>query len=143
MSCCENKDPLDRIYVPLSERLIQFGEDTYGEMVMDKYKYTHMWVFTFYSDIDFCETCQKRFTSMNKWFSDYGLFDDPIRNVKWVVEDEPEKNMIYKEMGFTKTPMHIFTDSDGKIIDIFTGFPTPEWLEKYILPLIRKGTSLL
>lgn len=143
MGCCDKKAPIDGIYVPLSKRLIEFGVETYGEQLMEKYRYTHVWVFSFYEDADMCEDCQMKFSAMNKWFMDYGLFDDPIRNVKWIVEDQPQKNLIYKEIGFTKTPMHIFTNSEGKIFDIVAGFPTAEWLEKYILPLIRQGTELI
>lgn len=137
MTCCNKKAPIDHIYMPLNKRLVEFGKEVSGEQLMSEYSSTFMWVFTFYGEDDLCDDCKFKFAAMNQWFIRYGLFTDPTRNVKWILEDEPEKNLIYQEMGFTKTPMHIFSDSDGKIIDIIMGFPTPEWLEKYILPLIK------
>ena len=74
---------------------------------------------------------------MNYWFHKYGLFTDPVRNVKWIVENEPNKNLIYQEIGFVKSPMHIFTLGNGNVIDIVAGFPDEHWLEKYILPIIQ------
>lgn len=138
MTCCNKKAPLDHIYVPLSKRLIEFGAEVSGEQLMREYSTTFMWIFTFADAKEICEECNFKLAAMNDWFMQYGLFTDPTHNVKWIYEDEPEKNLIYKEMGFTKTPMHVFCDSSGKIIDIIMGFPTPEWLEKYILPIIRK-----
>ena len=138
MTCCNKKAPIDYIYVPLSERLVDFGKEVSGEQLMKQYSSTFMWVFTFYGDDDLCDDCKFKFAAMNQWFQQYSLFTDPIRNVKWILEDEPEKNLIYQEMGFSKTPMHMFCDKDGKIIDIIMGFPTPEWLEKYILPLVKE-----
>lgn len=137
MSCCNKKAQIDYIYVPINKRLVEFGKEVSGEQLMREYSNTFMWLFTFYGDDDLCDDCQFKFAAMNQWFIKYGLFTDPIRNVKWILEDEPEKNLIYQEMGFTKTPMHLFCDSNGKIIDIIMGFPTPEWLEKYILPLVK------
>lgn len=137
MTCCNKKSPLDSIYSPISKRLVEFGMEVYDDAVLEKYSNTFLWIFTFYHDDEMCEECQFKFSDMSTWFSKYGMFENPTRNVKWVIEDEPDKNLIYKEIGFSKTPMHIFCDSDGKIIDIVTGFPTPDWLEKHILPLIQ------
>lgn len=143
MSCCNQNAQLDNIYLSLHKRLLEFGNEIYGEQLMASHPSTFMWIFTFYSDAELCEECQFSFSAMNKWFHDYGLFNNPIRNVKWIIEDEPEKNFIYKELGFSKTPMHLFCDKDGKIIDIIMGFPTPEWLEKHILPLIQADMNIL
>ena len=139
MSTIGSRAAVDTIYNPLSKRLIDFGNDAYEHQDNNNI-HTTLWLFTFYSEENLCEPSQPRFTEMHTWFDNYGLFNDPISNVKWVVEDEPSKNLIYTEMGFTKNPMHIFTDSDGNIFDIFIGFPNSTWLEKHILPLIRKGS---
>jgi len=138
MACCEEKLISD-IYVPLNKRLLDFGSEIIGPQLMFKCPQTMIWIFTFYYDEDMCDDCKLRFSAMNHWFQQYELFDDPIRNVKWIVEDEPNKNLIFSEIGFTKTPMHIFCRGDGSIIDIVTGFPEPRWLTKYILPIIQES----
>lgn len=137
MSCCKQA-AMSNIYTPLDKRLLAFGEETYSGPVLEKFKKTKMWIFSFYRDEDLCEDCVNKFTAMNQWFEKYNFFNDPIYNVKWVVEDSPDNNLIYLEMGFTKSPMHIFADEHGRVIDIISGFPPPEWLEKYILDVIRK-----
>lgn len=138
MTCCDKKAPIDHVYVPLNKRLVDFGKEVSGEDLMKEYSYTFMWIFTFYTEDDLCDDCQYKFSIMYQWFQKYGLFTDVTRNVKWIHEHEPDKNLIYREMGFTKTPMHLFCDSEGKIIDMIMGFPTPEWLDKYILPLVKE-----
>jgi len=137
MTCCNEKAPLDNIYIPLNKRLIQFGTEIYGDDLNNIYKSTHMWVFTFYGEDDMCDDCMFKFSRMTNWFTQYGLFTNPEKNVKWILEDEADKNLIYQEMGFSKTPMHIFCNKNGDIHDIIIGFPTDEWLEKHILPLIN------
>lgn len=141
MACCKKKAQLDNIYTPISKRLVEFGKEVYGEEGMSQYKDTFLWVFSFYETSEMCEECKFKFTAMSKWFTDYGLFKNVNRNVKWVLEDEPTKNLIFVEMGLSKTPIHIFADSNGRIIDMVVGFPTIEWLESYILPLIQDGMN--
>ena len=139
MTCC-NEKTRSQFYNKLSDRLLRFGEETY-EASGDPYiKHTHLWVFTFYREDDLCPDCQLQLGKMNGWFEKYGLFNDSTRNVKWVVEDQPDSNLIYTEMQFTKTPLHIFADSKGRIIDMVGGFPEEYWLEKYMLPVIREAT---
>ena len=53
------------------------------------------------------------------------------------------QNTNSKELGFTKSPLHLFCDGDGKIIDIISGIPTTEWLEKHILPLYQRDTKIV
>ena len=137
MTCC-NKTGMSTEYSPLDKRLLAFGKDTYKGPILEKFSQTKMWIFTFYRDEDLCEDCTTKFAAMNQWFEKYNFFNDPIYNVKWVVEDEPDNNLLYIEMGFTKSPMHIFTDPKGRVIDIVSGFPPPSWLEKYILDVIRE-----
>jgi len=139
MSCCEDI-PIDGSYVPLNKRLIEYGKDSYGEELLKKFTYTHMWIFTFYDNKDFCIDCQSKFSKMAKWFAKYNLLNDVIKNVKWIVDDEIENNLIFKDLDIKKTPIHLFCDSNGKIIDIIYGFADDEWLEKYILPLIRSDS---
>jgi hypothetical protein len=136
MACCEDF-PIDDIYVPLSRRLVDYGKEVYGETLLKSYPYTHMWIFTFYKDSDLCVDCEQKFAEMAKWFNDYGLFQDAMKNVKWVVDDDIDNNMILKDMAVHKTPMHLFCDKEGKIIDLVYGFPSIEWLKKYILPYIN------
>ena len=47
-----------------------------------------------------------------------------------------------KELELTKSPMHLFCDGDGKIIDIISGIPTIEWMESHILPLYQQDMKL-
>jgi hypothetical protein len=142
MSCCEQKAQLDTIYLPLNRRLVEFGKEVSGDPLMNIYPNTFLWVFTFYNEEDICEECQDKLGGINKWFSDYGMYTNPTRNLKWIIEEEPDKNLIYKELGFTKSPMHLFCDGDGKIIDIINGIPTTEWLEKHILSLYQRDTRI-
>jgi len=138
MGCCGGGPPIDGIYVPLNKRLINYGREQYGEQLLEKFKKTHIWLFTFYDDknIRGCQECGSKLSEMGSWFAKYGLFDNLIKNVKWVIDDNVSNNMILKDMNVTKTPVHFFCDEQGKIIDIVYGFPTPDWLEKHILPLV-------
>lgn len=142
MACCEEK-AIGDIYTPLNKRLVEFGSEVLGPAFISKMPHTLLWIFTFFYEEDLCEECKVKFTNMNYWFHKYGLFEDPVRNVKWIVENEPNKNLIYQEMGFTKSPMHIFTNENGDVIDIVTGFPEERWLEKYILPIIQQSKAPL
>lgn len=143
MACCGQKSQLDNIYLPLNKRLVEFGKEVSGESLMNAYPSTFIWVFTFYREQDMCEECHDNLGAVNKWFVKYGMYTDPIRNLKWIIEDEPDRNLIYKELGLTKSPTHIFCDGDGKIVDIISGIPSTEWLEKHILPLFQQDMKLL
>lgn len=139
MSCCEDT-PIDGEYVSLNKRLIQYGKDSFSEELLKKYPHTHMWVFTFLDEDDMCIECQTKFSKMSQWFSKYNLLDDVMKNVKWVFDDEIKNNLIFKDLGINKTPVHLFCDSNGKIIDIIYGFADVDWLDKHILPLIRSDS---
>ena len=135
MGCCGGA--FDDIYLPLNQRLVRFGMETYKEYDPSYNEIPKTWLFTFYEENELCEECKHMLSSMNEWFEKYSFFSDPTTKVNWVLEDNPKMNAIYKELGFTKTPMHIFCDSFGNIFNIFVGIPDSEWLEKYILKAIR------
>jgi len=136
MGCCEDI-PIDDVYIPLSTRLVDYGTDSYGEQLLNKFPHTHMWIFSFYKDEELCIDCEQKFADMAGWFTKYGLLEDSLKNVKWVVDDDVDNNLILKDLAIQKTPLHLFSDEHGKIIDVVFGFPSPQWLEKHILPLIR------
>ena len=127
-------------YSTLDKRLVDYGKEVYGTDLMDSYPLTHIWLFTFYctDEMEKCTDCMQKIASMGEWINKYGLLDDSVKNVKWVIDDEPGNNLILRDLHIEKTPVHIFTSGDGKIIDILYGFPDTSWLEKYILPLVRK-----
>lgn len=148
MGCGCNKSEVEPIinystegeYLPLNKRLVEYGKEVYGKELLAKFNITHMWIFTFYCEeaMNKCDDCIEKLSEMGRWISKYGFLEDPIKNIKWIIEDEPDKNLIIKDLHITKTPVHIITNGEGKIIDILYGFPDPQWLEKYILPFIRK-----
>jgi hypothetical protein len=137
MGCCKDSVPIDGIYVPLNKRFVEYGTTNYGKN-MEQFPDTHMWIFTFYDDDEMCQECGPRLVEMGKWFKQYGILESLHRNVKWIIDDNISNNLILRDLNIVKTPVHFFCASDGKIIDIVYGFPTYEWLEKYILPMIRK-----
>lgn len=137
MGCCEDI-PIDGEYIPIHRRFLEYGKDSYGDTLAEKFPITHMWIFTFYEDAELCTECQDKLSEMHSWFEKYNLFNDPIKNVKWVVDDDIANNLILIDLHVNKTPVHFFCDSDGKIVDIVYGFPDTVWLEKHILPLITK-----
>ena len=136
MGCCDDT-PIDDVYVPLHKRLVDYGKDSCDNQLLSRYSYTRLWVFSFYDDENLCIDCETKFSSMIQWFNKYGLLEDVIKNVKWIVDDDIDNNLLLKDMGIKKTPVHLFCDTDGKIIDIIFGFPSQKWLEKYILPVVR------
>lgn len=125
-------------YLPLHKRLVEYGKEVYGKELLSKYSTTRMWIFTFYCEetMNKCDDCIEKLTAMGRWINKYGFMEDPVKNIKWIIEDEPEKNLIIQDLHIEKTPVHIITSGDGKIIEIFYGFPDTSWLEKYILPYI-------
>lgn len=139
--CCPETPEIDGIYKTLSRRLVDFGNEVYADCIADQR--VIMWVFSFYDGMANCKVCKHSLDEMYGWFHKYGLLNDPVRGVRMVVEDEPHTNMIYNDFGFTKLPMHIFTDGDGKIIDMLFDFPEAEWLDKYILPYLQEDAKIL
>ena len=139
--CCPETSEIDGIYKTLSRRLVDFGNEVYADCIADQR--VIMWVFSFYDGMANCKVCKHSLDEMYGWFHKYGLLNDPVRGVRMVVEDEPHTNMIYNDFGFTKLPMHIFTDGDGKIIDMLFDFPEAEWLDKYILPYLQEDAKIL
>jgi len=138
-ACCPETPDIGGIYKTFSRRLVDFGNEVYSDCHASQR--VIMWVFSFYDGMAHCKVCKHSLEEMYGWFHKYGLLNDPVHGVRMVVEDEPHTNMIYNELGFTKLPMHIFTDGDGKIIDILFDFPDSEWLDKYILPYIQGDSS--
>lgn len=137
MTCC-GKTSSDDVYKPLNRRLVEWGEEVTGPDALIRYPGTKLWVFTFASfDDSSCISCQEKLSAMVNWFHKYGLLENPINNVKWIFEDEMDDNLIAKDISLTKSPTHLFCNENGDIIDIVLGFPSPEWLEKYILPLVN------
>lgn len=139
--CCPETPEIDGIYKPLSRRLVDFGNEVYADC--NGSQRVIMWVFSFYDGMANCKVCKHSLDEMYGWFHKYGLLNDPVRGVRMVVEDEPHTNMIYNDFGFTKLPMHIFTDGDGKIIDMLFDFPEADWLDKYILPYLQEDAKIL
>jgi hypothetical protein len=84
--------------------------------------------------------CIEKIQVMVAWFEKFGLLKNPVNNVKWIFEDNMSKNLICRDMGITKSPTHLICDSSGNIMDIVTGFPDENWLEKNILPLVQPLT---
>lgn len=128
-------------YIPLYKRLVEYGKEVYGKKLLEKYTTTRMWIFTFYCEktMNKCNDCIEKLSEMGKWINKYGFLENSMNNIKWVIEDEPDKNLIIKDLRIEKTPVHIITSGDGKIIDILYGFPDTSWLEKYILAYIKSN----
>lgn len=137
MSCCKNI-PIDGEYVPINKRLLEYGKEVYGEATLKEFPHTHLWIFTFYNEEDMCIECQEKFSNMLNWLTKYNLLNDPIKNTKWIIDDDIKNNLVFIDLELKKSPVHLFCDTNGKIIDIVYGFPSVSWLEKYILPLIRR-----
>lgn len=134
--CCNGNKVNIGLYKPLSDRLIDFGNEVYADF---KGSNTILWMFIFYDGNSDCPVCKSSLADIHDWFYKKGLFDNSNAMVKIVVEPEPEKCKIYTDLGLTLKPMHIFCDSRGRIFDIFTGLPTTEWLDKHILPFIQSN----
>ena len=139
--CCSDEVVVKGMYKPLGKRLVDFGNEVYANC--DTNQRIIMWVFSFYDPNTTCKACKNAFDTMYNWFNQYGLTNDPVRGVRMVVEDEPESNLIYRDMKVTGLPMHIFTKPNGDIFDIIYEFPEPKWLDEYILPYIQADTKLI
>lgn len=140
-TCCPETPEIDGVYKTLSRRLVDFGNEVYADCASTQR--VIMWVFSFYDGMSNCKVCKHSLEDMHAWFYKYGLLTDPVRGVRMVVEDEPHTNKMYNELGFSKLPMHIFTDGKGKIIDILYDFPDGEWLDKFILPYLQEDSKIL
>lgn len=138
--CCSDGVFISGEYQPLSHRLLSYGEEAYKDV--KKHQRVVMWVFLFYDESDLCPKCKESFRDMFDWFNKYGLFNDPIRCVRTVVEPEPMKNLIYTDLGMKKLPAVVFADEKCRILDILFEFPGPRWLEEYVLPYIQDDGKL-
>ena len=139
--CCPETLEIDSIYKPISRRLVDFGNEVYADCTNTQR--VIMWVFSFFNGMANCKVCKHSLDEMYGWFHKYGLLNDPVRGVRMVVDDEPHMNKLYTELGFSKLPMHIFTDGGGRIIDILFDFPDAEWLDKYILPYLQEDSKII
>ena len=140
MSCCSDSVVIHGGYEPLSQRLLSYGQDAYSDV--NSRQRVVMWVFVFYDENDQCPSCKQAFSDMFSWFNKYHLFDDPVRCVRTVIEPEPEKNLIYTDLGMHKLPAVVFCTDKGQIYDIVFEFPGQKWLEEYILPYIQNDGKL-
>lgn len=132
--CCE-KAIIRSGYVPLSRRLLEYGEESYSDSTLTQN--VVMWVFSFFDEDSMCRKCRMAFGEMFDWFDRYGLFKDPVRGVRMVIEPQASQNLIYADLGMEKLPANIFCDAEGRIIDIIFEFPEARWLEEHILPVIQ------
>lgn len=139
--CCNKTVVVKGTYKPLSTRLLDFGNEVYSGSTSTQR--ILMWVFSFFDEKNDCPVCRDGLSKMYGWFNKYGLTTDPVRGVRMVLENRPDTNLIYQDLGIEKLPVNIFTDSEGKVIDIIYEFPDEEWLDAYILPLVKKDTTVL
>lgn len=140
-ACCPETPDIGGIYKTLSQRLLDFGHKVYADCVSQNR--VIMWVFSFYDGLSKCKVCKHSMQAMYDWFRSHGLFDNPAREVRIVIEDEPTTDPIYTEMHLNSLPVHIFTDGNGRVIDMLFDFPDAAWLDKYILPYIQEDTRLI
>lgn len=132
--CCKGNKKNIGLYKPLSQRLVDMGNECYSDF---KDINTILWIFVFYDGASECAKCLSSLTEMHSWFETKGLLDSKTGMVKIIAEPEPDKCKVYTDFGFNIKPMHIICDSMGRILDIFTGLPDKEWLDKHILPIIQ------
>ena len=125
----------------LSDRLVEYGKDAFADAF--DHARTVMWVFVFYSEEEKCPVCKSKLDEFFDWFNKYNLLGDPVRMVRAVVEDEPEKNLIISDIGFRKIPMVMFCRPNGDIFHINPAIPDAEWLESHILPIIQADGKVL
>ena len=134
-TCCGGD--VKREYMPTNRRLIEYGKEASGAEIMEKFNYTKMWVFTFIDSKQMCIECKEKYLTMLEWFEKYELLDNPVNNVKWVVDPDMNNNLIAKDLHLIKSPTTLFCDSNGNIFNMHIGFPDTEMLEEYILPYVR------
>jgi len=139
--CCGKPVDIDGIYKPLSLRLLEYGLDAYKNTTSSQR--VIMWVYSFYNAKDECPVCKHGIETMYNWFGKHGLLENPTRGVRIVVDDEASTSSILDDIHVDFAPVNIFTDGEGKVIDMIFEFPDEYWLEKYILPFIQKDASII
>ena len=137
MSCCDKPNSSDQVYVPLNRRLIAFANESTDSDYLAMYPRTKLYIFMFADLINPCVECRDKFTALVDWFTKYNLLHDPVNNVKLIIEHEMDKNLICVDLGLANSPTFMICDPDGNVMDMLSGYPSQEWLEKYILPLVR------
>ena len=139
MTCCEEKPFGSEIYLPLNEKLLEYGKNMTSPDVLNTFPDTFMWLFSFFKKDDLeCVECADNLSKMVQWVDKYNLLKSPTRNFKWIFDVEMEKNNISIDIGITKTPTHILADKNGRILDMFLGIPNEEFLNKHLLPYFSK-----
>lgn len=136
MGCCGKKFGR-QTYLPLNKRLLEYGTENTNTQLISKFSNTTLWMFTFIDPSEMCVECTEKFQIMVDWFEKFGLLKNPVKNVKWIFEDDMKNNLICQDMGLQKSPTHLLCDSEGRILDIVVGFPEEEWLEKHLLPYVQ------
>ena len=136
MSCCGEIDLMESPYEPTSTRLLKFGLETYGN-AMEEFPHTQLWLFSFIERVEGCMSCMDALLIVEEWFRKYGSFTDKAKHVKWVIEENPTTNLLWKDMGISTLPCHIFADSHGHILDIYRGNPTEQWLERHVIGWLK------
>lgn len=119
----------------LSKRLLDYGNEAYSDLVSRQR--VIMWIFIFYDENDLCPACKQAFSDLFDWLDKYNLREDPVRCVRTVIEPEPEKNLIYTDLGMQKLPAIVFCNENGLIYHVMFHFPEQKWLDTYILPYIQ------
>jgi hypothetical protein len=132
---------IDGIYLPLSKRLVEFGNQVYADCTSSQR--VIMWVFSFYDADSECPVCKHGLERLRDWFAKYGLVDNPVRSVGLVADDDAKSSSVLDDLHIDFAPVNIFTDGDGKVIDILFEFPDEAWLDKNILPFIQKDSTIL
>ena len=137
MGCCDKPNSSDQLYVPLNRRLVQYAIDSSEAEYLAQFPTTKLFIFMFADLVNPCVECRERFAKTVDWFTKYNLLNDPVNNTKLIIEAEMEKNLICADLGLTHSPTFMVCDPDGNIMDMFSGYPSDEWLEKYILPRVQ------
>jgi hypothetical protein len=137
MTCCKDKFG-NALYLPINTRLLEMGKKSTAPELLEKYPDTAIWLFSFFNKKDVeCPDCFLKFQNMVAWFDKFGLLKNPVNNIKWIFEDDMDNNLICRDMGLTKSPVHIICNKDGNILDVLLGFPDENWLKKFILPMVN------
>ena len=139
--CCGEPVDIAGTYKPLSIYLRDIGLKTYGDEA--KSRRFVMWVFSFYNADSECPVCKHGLERLRDWFAKYGLVDNPVRSVGLVADDDAKSSSVLDDLHIDFAPVNIFTDGDGKVIDILFEFPDEAWLDKNILPFIQKDSTIL
>lgn len=137
MGCCDKNTSVNQIYQSITDRLKEFAINNTGPELLKKFPTTKVYLFTFLDIGTMCTECKEKLAAMHSWVTKYNLLEDPVNNMKWILEDEMKKNLIVDDMGITKSPTHIICDGNCRILDIVTGYPSPDWMEKHFLQFIR------